>query len=1485
MSIKQRAEIIEQSAGCPRCTSWAHCKAQCSMQAIDCKEVVNGSQCHRDHSRLVCNSGVAYCLSAKTGSGDVDLYQPTLHYLQDIHINNDVETARILWDNGSNRVLVDHSFAAERKLRSRSTTVTMKVVGGQFKKVRTKIYEVDLVDKSGQKHSIWGFGIDLIIEPDDPVDVSAVRSLFPHIPDEVFSTLPKKRVDILVGLNFNSLHPYGGLGQNAVGDLKVLHSRFGNGWVLGGCHESLKMFPIRMTSEAIAARIARVSIIPSIDVINLEEKTITPAFAKVSIDPPLTPEFWQSDNMGILPPRHCTRCRQCALKGECSESHIQLSLKEEAELKLIQENIKIIDGQVHVSYPFIKNPYCLSHNRSVVVKIASKLWQSLKKDSLLDTYNEEIKKYVARGTFVRLSKEEIESYEGPHNWITHHAVLKNSKTTPCRVVTNSSFDNGGHSLNSCLPKGPNSLNDMLAITLRFRCHEISFMYDLSKAYNSMRTGMIERHLRRFVWRYSEDEDWQDFAIDRVHFGDQSAACQLEVSKQLVANLGKDISEHASRIIKEDTYVDDGASGGSCSEIKSLIGVKDENGLYTGTIAKIFSLGGFIIKEFIVEGNLEQPAENTLGNSLFGYTWDTQKALLKVKLSINMSKKVRSVRSKPDLTLADISSLKDIKMTKRLLLGIANAFGDFLGIACPFTVRLKILMKKLYEQETPLSWDDDVPVALRPAWIEIISEALTHTELSFPRSTRPMDAEGGPKVVAFGDGAFAAFAAAIYLVWKRKCKEDCGFNCSGHFSSSLLCAKSRVTPLNGYTIPRSEISGAVLASRLLLSTVKALSCLKEPPEGAVLLLDSECTISSLEMSAKKLKPFFHNRRGELLENMALVNDICPMEQVHHVGGTLNPADIATRGNTKLEDIGLGSLWQTGPTFLCSPRSAWPVTREFVRVKLPDSEVRLPCDIIAAALRTKLPQQRLSEVALDDLPITHQVITQILNHNNSIESRKRVLALVFRGWKIGKTKEVLSLPITRDELVHAEKIIIATGMFETCEAFHRGDLESLLPEKKGCLIVTRGRLGESSLFRVFGVDALPILLPNTRAAELIMWRAHVGYCGILHRSVAHTLARSRNCAWIIRAKNLAKRVCFQCMYCRIERKKLSSQQMALFKEESIQVCKPWTNISLDFAGPVSIKGDVNVRSRSKSWILVIVCRNTKAVCLLATSGYSTADFLCKWEEFVARKGNPKTVVSDRGSQLVRAGMVLASKEKPENWEWANIVRNNCATNWHFVAVGSQHRNGLSESMVKIMKKSLHSAITPGTVLRYSELVTLLAKIAYAINSRPIGLSSISEDNQQVDFISPITPNQLLLGMSDETAPPMEYDESDNLTARLAYVSEVFRCWWKTWYLQVLPSLVPCRKWKKEQRNLQKGDIVFVYYPSSIQGDYRLAKIIDIFPDEKGLVRTVRIAYRKRDKREKALSYKSKPLENEIVSVQRLSVLLPVSEQGVNIVNSSA
>ena len=45
----------------------------------------------------------------------------------------------------------------------------------------------------------------------------------------------------------------------------------------------------------------------------------------------------------------------------------------------------------------------------------------------------------------------------------------------------------------------------------------------------------------------------------------------------------------------------------------------------------------------------------------------------------------------------------------------------------------------------------------------------------------------------------------------------------------------------------------------------------------------------------------------------------------------------------------------------------------------------------------------------------------------------------------------------------------------------------------------------------------------------------------------------------------------------------------------------------------------------------------------------------------KNKPRKIVSDRGSQLVRAGIVLADKEKPGNWKWDEVVRKNSTTNW--------------------------------------------------------------------------------------------------------------------------------------------------------------------------------------------------------------------------------
>jgi hypothetical protein len=262
---------------------------------------------------------------------------------------------------------------------------------------------------------------------------------------------------------------------------------------------------------------------------------------------------------------------------------------------------------------------------------------------------------------------------------------------------------------------------------------------------------------------------------------------------------------------------------------------------------------------------------------------------------------------------------------------------------------------------------------------------------------------------------------------------------------------------------------------------------------------------------------------------------------------------------LEDIGPGSFWQTGPSFLCSPRAEWPVTRDFVRTDIPDEERRQPGQVATAAFRAIVVKQKTVDIDPSlILPLLHQTLTELLWKNNSLESRKRVVALILRGWACGRSSVVTSAPPTSSELVSAERIILATGMFDTAGAYHKGQLASLLPERQGPLIVTRGRLGERSLERLLGVSALPILLPSFRVAQLFMWRAHLGYSGLFHISVAQTLAKSRSSVWIVKGKDLDKKVCWECMECARNRKKLASQQMALLREESLQCCPPWTNL---------------------------------------------------------------------------------------------------------------------------------------------------------------------------------------------------------------------------------------------------------------------------------------------------------------------------------------
>ena len=53
--------------------------------------------------------------------------------------------------------------------------------------------------------------------------------------------------------------------------------------------------------------------------------------------------------------------------------------------------------------------------------------------------------------------------------------------------------------------------------------------------------------------------------------------------------------------------------------------------------------------------------------------------------------------------------------------------------------------------------------------------------------------------------------------------------------------------------------------------------------------------------------------------------------------MNPADLPSRPDASVTDIQPGTEWRNGPQWAYQPRSAWPLTRDFIR-EIPAKEKR-------------------------------------------------------------------------------------------------------------------------------------------------------------------------------------------------------------------------------------------------------------------------------------------------------------------------------------------------------------------------------------------------------------------------------------------------------------------------------------------------------------------------------------------------------------------
>jgi transposase InsO family protein len=142
-----------------------------------------------------------------------------------------------------------------------------------------------------------------------------------------------------------------------------------------------------------------------------------------------------------------------------------------------------------------------------------------------------------------------------------------------------------------------------------------------------------------------------------------------------------------------------------------------------------------------------------------------------------------------------------------------------------------------------------------------------------------------------------------------------------------------------------------------------------------------------------------------------------------------------------------------------------------------------------------------------------------------------------------------------------------------------------------------------------------------------------------------------------------------------------------------------------------GSTRSKQTTKGYIAIFVCFTTKAVHIEVVTSLSTEAFLAVLRRFVARRGRPRIIYSDNGTNFQGAANQLKEVynmlQCPTQMTGIQDFLTTEGIEWKFIPPHGPHFGGLWEAAVKSMK--YHLRRTVGTqIATYEELGTLLSEI---------------------------------------------------------------------------------------------------------------------------------------------------------------------------------
>lgn len=255
-------------------------------------------------------------------------------------------------------------------------------------------------------------------------------------------------------------------------------------------------------------------------------------------------------------------------------------------------------------------------------------------------------------------------------------------------------------------------------------------------------------------------------------------------------------------------------------------------------------------------------------------------------------------------------------TRRGILSVIASLYDPVGFVAPFILTGKCILQELCRRG--IGWDDPLPEDVSPWWERWKSDLQGLKEVSIPRCYQP---QGFRKTVTrelhhFSDASNIGYGSCSYL---RSKNED------GQVHCSLVIAKARVAPTKLTSIPRLELSAAVVTPRL---SVMLRNELEMPIHAEFFWTDSQVVLAYINNEARRFHVFVAN-------HVQMIREHTSPSQWHYIDTTENPADHASRG---LNAVDISSTnWLPGPKFLWE-QEIHPESHITPKLLVGDPEVR-------------------------------------------------------------------------------------------------------------------------------------------------------------------------------------------------------------------------------------------------------------------------------------------------------------------------------------------------------------------------------------------------------------------------------------------------------------------------------------------------------------------------------------------------------------------